>query len=395
MRIINDVVATEAEAVSALGLHRAGRNVRVVARRLTLGEGVVLEDDVVLAGDEISIGDDVTIRAGADLRSQTLRIGARSLIGEGVRVLVADRFEVGVAARISHDVEITCRSFEAGELLFFGDGLIVGGGGHMESTAHVKLGNRVALGSHCMLNANRAIQLDDQVGSGDYLSLWTHGFHFGHSVLDGYGTIYEPIHIERNVWLAHHVTVLPGVSIGENTIIGACSVVNKTLPANVVAAGVPAKVRRPLEAHALDDESAWREVWGILRQWAEEMRWKGWRVEGDEAGGPVPQQTLQLTSPLGERICFLHLLTSSEGEKSNLSGDFGIIVSLDERPTLAERLPQGWALFELRAHGFRGSSFDAAEDLRDFLRRHSIPCGSERLFESIEPVAFRRLKALI
>lgn len=394
MRVTNDVAAMDAERLSALGLLKAGRNVRVVARRLTLGEGVMLDDNVVLAGDEISIGDEVTIRAGADLRSHSLCIGARSLIGEGVRVLVADRFEVGVAARISHDVEITCRSFEAGELLFFGDGLIVGGGGHMESTAQVKIGHRVALGSHCMLNANRAIQLDDQVGSGDYLSLWTHGFHFGHSVLDGFGTIYEPIHIERNVWLAHQVTVLPGVSIGENTIIGACSVVNKPLPANVVAAGVPAKVRRQLEAHALDDESALRVVWGILRQWVGEMRWKGWRAEGDEAGVPV-QQTVRLTSPRGDRSGFLHLLLSSSDDSANLAGDFGIIVSLDESPALAERLPEGWTLFELRPRRFRGASFDLSEDLRDFLRRHSIPCGSERLFEAIEPAAFQRLKAMV
>ncbi len=56
----------------------------------------------------------------------------------------------------------------------------------------------------------------------------------------------EPIVIEDNVWLGGHVTVLPGVTIGRNTVVGAGSVVTKDLPPNVVAAGNPARVIRTL-----------------------------------------------------------------------------------------------------------------------------------------------------
>lgn len=55
------------------------------------------------------------------------------------------------------------------------------------------------------------------------------------------------IHLCRNVWLASGVTVLAGVTIGENSIIAAGSVVTRDIPANVVAAGVPAKVIRPIQ----------------------------------------------------------------------------------------------------------------------------------------------------
>lgn len=54
------------------------------------------------------------------------------------------------------------------------------------------------------------------------------------------------IHLKKNVWLGTGVSVLPGVTIGENTIIGAGSVVTKDLPANVIAAGNPARVVRNL-----------------------------------------------------------------------------------------------------------------------------------------------------
>ena len=56
----------------------------------------------------------------------------------------------------------------------------------------------------------------------------------------------EPIVIEDNVWLGGHVIVLPGVTIGRNTVVGAGSVVTKDLPPNVVAAGNPARVIRTL-----------------------------------------------------------------------------------------------------------------------------------------------------
>jgi len=56
----------------------------------------------------------------------------------------------------------------------------------------------------------------------------------------------EPITIADNVWLGGGTIVCPGVSIGENTVVGAGSVVTKDLPANVVAVGNPARVIREL-----------------------------------------------------------------------------------------------------------------------------------------------------
>lgn len=58
-----------------------------------------------------------------------------------------------------------------------------------------------------------------------------------------------PIHIGRNCWLGAGVIVLPGVTIGDNTVIGAGSVVTKDIPANVVAVGNPCKVLREINDH--------------------------------------------------------------------------------------------------------------------------------------------------
>lgn len=56
----------------------------------------------------------------------------------------------------------------------------------------------------------------------------------------------EPIVIGDNVWLGGGVSVLPGVSIGDDAVIGASAVVTKDVPANVVAVGSPARVLREL-----------------------------------------------------------------------------------------------------------------------------------------------------
>jgi maltose O-acetyltransferase len=56
----------------------------------------------------------------------------------------------------------------------------------------------------------------------------------------------RPITVGNNVWLGGGVIILPGVSIGENTVVGAGAVVAKDLPANVVAVGNPARVIRQL-----------------------------------------------------------------------------------------------------------------------------------------------------
>ena len=55
-----------------------------------------------------------------------------------------------------------------------------------------------------------------------------------------------PVRIGRNCWLGAGVVVLPGVSIGDNTVIGAGSVVTRDIPANVVAVGSPCRVLRPI-----------------------------------------------------------------------------------------------------------------------------------------------------
>ena len=74
-----------------------------------------------------------------------------------------------------------------------------------------------------------------------------------------------PVHIGKNCWLGAGVLVMPGVTIGDNTVIGAGSVVTRDIPANVVAVGTPCRVVREIgerdrEFYFKDRRINWEEI---------------------------------------------------------------------------------------------------------------------------------------
>ena len=115
----------------------------------------------------------------------------------------------------------------------------------------LKIGNQVVIGWHNKISVGTKVELGDQT----YLAGDCHLVGYPGHTLDP-----EPrakrlpdtddqcgdIILKKNVWLGSNVTVLAGVTIGENTVVGAGSVVTKDLPANVLAVGVPAKVIKTL-----------------------------------------------------------------------------------------------------------------------------------------------------
>lgn len=67
-----------------------------------------------------------------------------------------------------------------------------------------------------------------------------------HGLMNRNEYTYASVTIGKNCWLGNSVTILPGVSLGDNVTVGANSVVTKSFPSNVVIAGVPAKIIKEL-----------------------------------------------------------------------------------------------------------------------------------------------------
>lgn len=118
--------------------------------------------------------------------------------------------------------------------------LSVGIGGTME------IGDRVLINHGSSLGATKLVKIGDRCNIGPQSILIDNSFHELDPDRRNESPESAPVILEENVWLAARVIVLPGVTIGTNSVIGAGSVVTKDIPPNVLAAGIPAKVIRPL-----------------------------------------------------------------------------------------------------------------------------------------------------
>ena len=88
----------------------------------------------------------------------------------------------------------------------------------------------------------------------------------------------------KNVWLPWHVFILPGVEIGDDATIGAGSVINRSIPPGVLAAGVPAKVLREASEwpKPIEPDAQWELARSILMAFADYLRANGSNVSAEE-----------------------------------------------------------------------------------------------------------------
>ena len=100
------------------------------------------------------------------------------------------------------------------------------------------LGSKTDIGAFTYINALHGIIIEDNVQIGSHCSIYSI------STIDNKA---GKVTLKNNCKIGSHSTILPGVNIGQNSIIGAHSLVNRDIPDNVLAFGVPAKVVRKLD----------------------------------------------------------------------------------------------------------------------------------------------------
>lgn len=114
----------------------------------------------------------------------------------------------------------------------------------MNLADNVKFGKNVIImnGFQCM--SAGGLTIDDNVMISLNCTIATNN----HDMYNRYVITCKPVHIKRNAWLGVNVTILPGVTIGENAVVGAGAVVTHDVPDNAVVVGCPAKVIKYLDA---------------------------------------------------------------------------------------------------------------------------------------------------
>jgi acetyltransferase-like isoleucine patch superfamily enzyme len=102
----------------------------------------------------------------------------------------------------------------------------------------LKLGYKTDIGAFTYINAKSGVVIEDLVQVGSHCSIYSVS-----TIDDKAGKVT----LKKNCKVGSHSVIMPGVTVGENSIVGAFSFVASDIPSNVVAAGIPAKVIRKID----------------------------------------------------------------------------------------------------------------------------------------------------
>ena len=125
-----------------------------------------------------------------------------------------------------------------------------------DTLARIALGRNVHLGPWCTLSALAEIAIGDDCLLAERISIRDHDHGIADPTTPYHAQGYQvaPVRLGRNVWVGGGVTIVKGVVLGDNCVVGANAVVTRSFPANSVIAGVPARLIRTLDAEAAPPE---------------------------------------------------------------------------------------------------------------------------------------------
>jgi len=227
-------------------------DIRLTCKNLIRGKNVVIGDEeahfrfpggVRIDVGTLILGDNVEIGRQVEIKGPYVELGNNVKIGSNVVIDVRERLEVGADSTIQHNCEIRGRMVKIGQRFRMLDYARIGGGSCFESLSSFQCGDDCHLGLRGFINTARPVLLGDEVGLGTDTKIYTHGAYA--SVLDGKPVQWGPVTIGDRCWLPG-ATVLPGITIERDSVIGAGSVVTRDVSARTLVAGSPAKKVRDL-----------------------------------------------------------------------------------------------------------------------------------------------------
>lgn len=178
-----------------------------------------------------------------EIKAGSIRIGEGVTFGRNIRVAVRGAFELGDFSRLGNDTEILGNEIRLGSHLFHSAGLRVGGGGRQNPNANLRIGDRCTIHNN-FINVCEPVVIGDDVGLSPETSILTHGYWL--SVLEGFPASFAGVRIGSGAIVGYRSLIMMGVSIAEECVVGAQSVVSKSLVERGIYAGSPARFIKPI-----------------------------------------------------------------------------------------------------------------------------------------------------
>ena len=129
----------------------------------------------------------------------------------------------------------------------FGKDIFIRPNFRCEYGKNISIGNKFICNFNCVMLDCADIEIGNNVMIGPNVNIFTINHDIRAKERNQFVTYYKPITICDNVWIGGNSTILPGVTIGKNSVVGAGSVVTKDVPPNVLVAGNPAKFIRNID----------------------------------------------------------------------------------------------------------------------------------------------------
>jgi acetyltransferase-like isoleucine patch superfamily enzyme len=163
----------------------------------------------------------------------------RVLVHRSARVDV-EHFQAGPGTVVNAHARVFGRAVHIGRDAWLDEHATIGGGSAFDADAELIAGAWLHMGNYSQINIARGVRIGDEVGIGIGSRIFTHGSYL--SEWSGFPVDFAPVVIGSRVWLPN-AQVNPGVTIGDDVVVAAGSIVTKDIPPGSFAAGAPATVR--------------------------------------------------------------------------------------------------------------------------------------------------------
>ena len=174
--------------------------------------------------------------------------GRNVFIGRNVTIRVPRRIQLGNHIIVDDNAVLDAKGDTEDSFIRCGDEVEISRNAILacKGNGSITLGNFVSIGRNTLLSAVAPLQIGDNCSIGPYTAILASG----HDWRDPESPVLlqsrpiEKVVIEENVWVGAHTTIMDGVTIGRNSIIGVGSVVTHDIPPYRIAAGAPARIVR-------------------------------------------------------------------------------------------------------------------------------------------------------